>query len=305
MTAGQPGIFGMCITPFDGAGKLDEGALRAQLRYIAGGGAGVYLASQGTGEGHLLEPEEIRRVYEIGVAELKGKVPVYASGVGFGSTRHVIESTREAASFGVDAVVVMPPAPSRSVKPNAGEVEAYLDEILEAVRTPVFLYNHPMLVNYKVPLAIFERLCAKHGHVAGVHCTDPDLNYLVRLIDSLGARTAVHVGLFGQLMTNLMLGGHGALGYEPNIAPRLCTTTFEAFRSGDWARAIDGFTRLLRLGVVLAKYQNPRAIKAAVNLLGLPGGVPRRPYLPLDTDAVAEIAQVLEALEIRQIEGIA
>jgi 4-hydroxy-tetrahydrodipicolinate synthase len=306
MTAGQAGIFGMSITPFDAAGKLDEGALRAHLRYMAAAGVGVYLASQGTGEGHLLTREETRRVYEIGVAELKGKVPVYATGLGFTNTETVIELAQEAGATGVDALVIVPPAPSRTIQPTPEEIETYLAEILDAVDTPVFLYNHPGVTGFRVPMEIFDRLLDRYPSpkVAGVHCTDLDVNYLTRLIELVGGRAPVHVGHTAQILTNLMLGGAGALGYEANIAPRLSQSIYTEFAAGNYPRAFGAFTRVLRLNVVLAKYHNPRAIKAAVNLLGLPGGHLRKPYLPLSAAAEREIAETLERLEIRKNEGI-
>jgi 4-hydroxy-tetrahydrodipicolinate synthase len=303
--AGAPGVFSTGITPFDRDGKLDEGALRAHLQYQANGGAGVYLASGGTGEAHLMRPEERRRVYEIGVEVLKGKVPAYAAGIGFTDTELIIREAKEAASIGVDAVVIMPPSPgNKGIKPTRKELEQFYVDILEQVHTPVFLYNQFYLVEYQVPIEIFDRLLDTYGQIAGVHNTDLDLTYLVRLIDTVGGRAPVHVGFFGQLFTNLQLGGQGALCYEPNIAPRLCTSIYERFRAGDLAGAGEAFTRLLRLNAVLMKYQNPRAIKAAVNLLGLPGGYPRRPYLDVDEEGQREIARVLEGLEIARAEGL-
>ena len=68
------------ITPFDGAGRLDEGALRRQLGRLRDAGVSVYVAGSGSGEGYALAPEERDRVLAIAVEELKGKVPVRAMG---------------------------------------------------------------------------------------------------------------------------------------------------------------------------------------------------------------------------------
>jgi dihydrodipicolinate synthase/N-acetylneuraminate lyase len=56
------------------------------------------------------------------------------------------------------------------------------------------------------------------------------------------------------------------------------------------------FGHLLRLHAVLSKFQNPRSVKAALHLVGLPAGALRRPYLELAPDEVAEIAVVLQEL---------
>ncbi len=80
LNAQLPGQFVMSVTPFDSKGEIDEVLLRAQLRRLRDAGLGVYLGSPGTGEGHTLDLPELRRLYEIGVSELKGAVPVFASG---------------------------------------------------------------------------------------------------------------------------------------------------------------------------------------------------------------------------------
>src|SRR4029077_2678995 len=68
------------ITPFDAQGALDEEAFRKHLRRLADGGVSVYVAGSGSSEGYALTAEERDRVFEIAVAELKGKVQVRAMG---------------------------------------------------------------------------------------------------------------------------------------------------------------------------------------------------------------------------------
>ena len=60
---------------------MDEVALRGHLRRMAAAGIGVYLGGGGSGEGYVLSPDETRRLLQIGVEELQGKVPVRAMGV--------------------------------------------------------------------------------------------------------------------------------------------------------------------------------------------------------------------------------
>jgi dihydrodipicolinate synthase/N-acetylneuraminate lyase len=52
------GVHAMSITPFDRKGAIDSGLLRAHLRFLAAAGVGVYVASQGSGEGDLLSFDE-------------------------------------------------------------------------------------------------------------------------------------------------------------------------------------------------------------------------------------------------------
>ncbi|MGH9018957.1 MAG: dihydrodipicolinate synthase family protein, partial [Acidimicrobiales bacterium] len=104
------------------------------------------------------------------------------------------------------------------------------------------------------------------------------------------------VGIVAQLGTALALGAAGMLCFEADVAPELCGAVTSAFAAGDEARFGASLARLLRLNEVLSRFGNPRSVKAAMRLRGLPAGELRRPYLALDDDEVAAISEVLTAV---------
>ena len=296
----------MTVIPFSADGTLDEDALRSHLQYQAAAGVGVYLGSYGSGEGHLLREHEVERIYEIGVEELKGKVPLFAAAIGFTETDYIIHQAKRAAAIGVDAVQIHPPRPGTPLhRPTPPELERFYDDILSSVTTPVHLSNQTVMVGGEVPVPFFAKLVETYDHVQMINNTSQDLSYLVRLLDAIGDKALVSVGMVTQLITTLALGGHGSLCFEPNIAPRLTMSVLAAYRSGDHALALERFAHLLRLNEILSKYQNPRSLKAALRVLGLPGGFLRRPYLDLDEAAHEDIRATLERLRIKEIEGLA
>ena len=82
------------LTPFTETGALDEPGLRAHLRRLGAAGIGVYLAGSGSGEGYTLTRDERRRVFDVGVEELGGQVPVRAMGVEPRTAAEVVEPGR-------------------------------------------------------------------------------------------------------------------------------------------------------------------------------------------------------------------
>ena len=87
----------MSITPFDADGAIDEALFRAHLRFLARrGGVGVYVASQGSGEGDLLVVRrEGRAATRSRSTSCAGSVPVVAAGIGLaGSTAAIAELAR-------------------------------------------------------------------------------------------------------------------------------------------------------------------------------------------------------------------
>ncbi len=302
----KQGVWSMSVTPFKENGDLDEPALRQHLRFQAAGGVAIYLLSFGSGEGHQVNHKEMLRVYEIGVEELKGKTPVYAAGQGLGpSTKDFIQIAKEIAATGVDAIQLHAPRPaypSAAAKP--AEVEQYFQDVLEAIDAPMVLSVHTMAAPGVEPRPAFLRqLVDTYPHLIGFNISH-SVMYVAQVIDAMEKKASVRVGGSMLAIDSLALGGDGFLCYETNIAPRLCASIYDDYRTGNVAQATSSWAKLMRMFMALAKYRNPQSIKAAMNHLGLPGGYLRRPYLELDDAARQDIGQVLQKLDIKQSEGI-
>ena len=295
---GRP-INAMCVTPFDDRGHLDEDALRIIVDGLATAGVGIYLGSFGSGEGHLLSEGEIARLYAVGVDAAARRAPVYAAALGFTSTSAVIDAALAAAAAGVDAVQIHPPRPGPSaIVPRPAELDRFYADVLEAVMTPVHLTNQVVMVGYRLPIELITDVLASYPQVTALNTSDPDLAAVARLIRAVGSRTGVYVGVIAQLVSALAAGGAGALCFEADVAPALCTEVINAYQAGDPPRLEAAFERLLILNDVLSRYQNPRSVKAAMTLLGLPAGELRRPYLALGPDEAAAIGRVLADLDL-------
>jgi 4-hydroxy-tetrahydrodipicolinate synthase len=287
----------MCVTPFDDHDQLDEGALMVIVDWLAAAGVGIYLGSYGTGEGHLLQPAEIDRLYRLGVQAAAGRVPVYGAALGFTSTDQVIDSALSAVASGVDAVQIHPPRPGpTAIIPRPAEVERFYADVLGAVATPVHLTNQVVMVGYQLPVSLIAELVASHPQITAVNTSDPDLASVATLLEAIGGQTNVYVGIMAQLAMALTLGGAGVLCFEADVAPGLCRDVVQAYRTGQLDSFSAGFHSVLRLNDVLSRYQNPRSVKAAMRLLGLPAGSLRRPYLELEADEVDAISVVLAEL---------
>jgi 4-hydroxy-tetrahydrodipicolinate synthase len=289
----------MAVTPFTDDGRLDEKALANLVDRYAAAGVGVYLGSYGTGEGHLLRDHEITRSYEIGVEAAAGRTPVYAAAIGFTDTERVVEQALDALRIGVDAVQIHPPRPGPiAIRPRPDELARFYEDVLGAVRGPVHLTNQVVMSGYALPLDLLDHLVSSYDNVEALNNSDPDASASATIVRRFAGRVRVYVGVISQLVTTLALGGSGALCYEADVAPALCLDVVARFRAAD----VDGlrreFTRLLELNGVLARYQNPRSVKAAMRHLGLPAGELRRPYLALPPADVAAIGATLDQLGI-------
>jgi 4-hydroxy-tetrahydrodipicolinate synthase len=291
-------VYAMSVTPFSAGGSVDEGLLREHLRFLAAGGAGVFLCSQGSGEGDLLTSAEKLRIYEIGVDELHGVAPVCAAGIGLaGSTAEIAALARSAAAAGVDAVYVLPPRPSPQT-PRPEEIDRYYRTVIEAVDRPVIVADNSFLAGYSLPFPIIRGLVEAYSHVEAVLMVESNPTVLAHRAEALRGRARVLTGVVSGILTAHALGLAGVLCMEANVVPDLVPAIWDALEAADLAAAETGFRRLVELSAAIARHGNPRSLKDALTLIGRDAGQPREPYLPLPAKDRADLAEALRRISL-------
>jgi 4-hydroxy-tetrahydrodipicolinate synthase len=292
----------IAITPFTDEGEFDEDAVRGHLRRMAAAAIGVYVGGGGSGEGYVLSDAEARRLLEISVEELKGRVPVRAMGIEPRTSAQMIEFIEMAAEVGLDAVQIYSLDQGHGHRPTHDEIHRYFDDVLGATTMPAVLSTHQS-VGYQVPVPMLTEFADRFDHLIGINCSHQDVGYLTAMIDAVGDRLEIHVGGPQLGLTALSLGANGYLSSEGNLAPTLCVGVIDAYRRDDAQRMTDLYGKLLRLSMAFYGAGGIRATKAVLNALGHPGGAPRLPQLPVSPDRVAQLLGVVDDLNLAQIEG--
>lgn len=297
----EPSTFVICITPFDADGNVDENTFRGHLRRLADSGIGVYVGGSGSGEGYTLAPAEMQRILEIAVEELKGKVPVRAMGVEPRTSKQMVDFLKLAKSTGVEAAQIYSLDVGHGAAPQPEEIAAYFTDVLEGADVPVVLSTHQS-VGYKLSVPVMAEMVERYPHLVGVNVTHQDLGYVASVVDAVAKKVPVHVGGPMQGLTILAMGGQGYLSSEGNIAPRLCVSVIDRYKAGDMPGMMEAFGRLIRLFGTVLECGGIRVTKAALNRLGLPGGYPRRPRLPVEDARLDRVLKVIEDLDIARTE---
>jgi 4-hydroxy-tetrahydrodipicolinate synthase len=303
MTKFAPSTYVISLTPFDDQDRVDVEALRAHLRRMADGGVGVYVAGGGSGEGYTLAADEVDTILHVAAEELTGRVPVRAMGVEPRTAKEMIGLAARVQAAGLECMQVYSLDAGHDRKPSDRELETYFTDILDNVSVQCVVSSH-FSVGYFIPIDMLERLVGRYDHIVGLNVTSPDVGYLSRVVDAVGDRVEIHVGGPMQGLTALSLGATGFLTSEANLAPKLCRSVIDRWVAGDLAGAADAFGLLLRLFTGLSSVGGVSGTKAALGVLGLPGGVPRRPRLPVPPEWVEQIRVLLDQLDIRSVEGL-
>jgi 4-hydroxy-tetrahydrodipicolinate synthase len=265
---------------------------------MAAAGVGVYVGGSGSGEGYSLSHAERDRVFEIAAEELSGRVPARAMGVEPRSAAEMVSLAHAAAKAGLDAVQVYSLDLGHAHLPTPREVERYLRDVLDGVGTPLIVSTHQS-AGYRIDPGLLASLAAEYPHLAGINCTHADLAYLASVIDAAGG-SDVHVGGPAQALSAMALGATGYLTSEANLSPRLCKRVVDAFTVGDLPSAAETYATVIRLSNLFYGHGGIRATKAVLNALGLPGGYPRLPQLPVppaEAEMLLAGARALGALD--------
>jgi len=297
------GIFVAAATPFDPVtGDIDVVGMRANVRaWLEHPVLGV-VVSGSTGEAVFLTDDERRRLLEAARGVVPGDRLVVA-GAGAESTRASIALCQMAADAGADAALVMPPAFFRGgMTPEA--LALHYRRIADASPLPVIVYQVPTrLSTIELPTGLIAEL-SHHENIIGVKESRASLEVVGELVSHSRAGFQVLVGSGSHLYGALEVGAVGGILGVANLMPGHAANLVRAHQEGRTSEAGRLQQELAPVHNAAVGEMGVAGVKAALDLMGLRGGAPRPPLLPLSEKRRAELASVLEqAGLIPQVEG--
>lgn len=297
--------FVMSITPFDAGGAFDEPALRAHLRRLRDAQVRVYVGSSASGESFSLTAEEVDRLLAVAVEELKGKVQVRAMGCEPRTAGEMIAFLRRVEHYGLDAAHIFAPEMGHSAKPSPVELEKYYSDIIATTSLPIALSSYQTL-GFDLPVSLIERLLKRFPQIVGFFYGGSNIRYLTEICERFAGRIEIHCAGPYNALTTLALGGHGFMGHEGNLAPKLWASVITAFESGDTAALRKAYGLLMGIYRIHKRYGGPvRAMKPLLNAYGLPGGTVRLPRMAITAKELEEVIEDTVALKIPELPPLA
>lgn len=155
------GVVPPMITPFTKSGEVDYEGLRTLVKYLKNEVHGLFVTGS-YGSGALMNLEERKKVVEVCVETVEGKIPVIPM-VGTTNTRDSVELTKHAAAVGAQAVSAVGPY---YFTHNEHDVSEFYLRLIEASSLPVYLYNNPNFQGYPISLELISAL--KDKGLAGI-----------------------------------------------------------------------------------------------------------------------------------------
>jgi 4-hydroxy-tetrahydrodipicolinate synthase len=276
------------VTPFKPDGSLDLEGAQTLARHLVDAGNDGLVISGTTGESPTTTDEEKDRLLRA-VIEAVGDDAGIIAGVGTYDTAHTIESAKQAEAAGAKGLLVVSPFYSRP--PQAGLIE-HFSRVADSTDLPVMLYDIPVRTGVPIRTETLVRL-AEHPRIVAVKDAKDDLGETSWVL----ARTdlAYYCGTDMLNLPQLAIGAVGFVSVVSHVATRQLVEMLEVWDAGDAATARTIHRSLLPLYTGMFRTQGAILAKAALRLLGLPGGPVRSPLVDATEDQITALKADLAA----------
>ena len=284
-------------TPFRADGRIDEEGFARNIDELLDAGATGVVAGGCTGEFWALTHDERKRLFEVAHEAVGGRGTLLV-GSGAITVDEAVALTRHAERVGVDGALLVPPY---FVKLSDDEIVAHYRDVCAGSGLPVVLYNIPGNAVNALHPALVARL-ADIDTVVAVKESSGDWNNFHGTFLAVRDRLRVFCGpssVFG--VPAVDLGADGTIDCFPNVWRKGGLDLYFAPARGDKQRAAEVQAlgrKLTDLFVSGGRTLYP-ATKAAMDMLGLPGGgTPRAPLRPLAGAPLKGLEDGLKALNL-------
>jgi 4-hydroxy-tetrahydrodipicolinate synthase len=262
------------ITPMTPDGAVDYDGAATLAAYLVHDMRNAGLVVSGTtGEAPTTTDEEKARLVKV-VREAVGDRAAVIAGVGTNITAHSIELARQAEKAGAHGLLVVTPYYS---KPAQDALIAHFTAVADATGLPNLVYDIPSRTGTALATETLVRL-AENPRIVGVKDAKGDLAASSQVIEQTGL--AYYSGDDPMNLPLWSVGGVGCISVTAHVAGDRIHQMLDAVDAGRNAEAARLHRSMLPVNVGLFRNQAAVMTKAALDLLGLPGGGVRGPLLP-------------------------
>jgi 4-hydroxy-tetrahydrodipicolinate synthase len=177
------------------------------------------------------------------------------------------------------------------------EIVAHFEAVAKAISVPIAVYNNPATGGLDLSPDAIARLL-QIPNVTMVKESTGDVNRMHRLVQLCGDQVAFYNGSNPLALAAFVAGARGWCTAAPHIIPRLTVELYDAVTRGDLEAARRSFYRQLPFLQFIVAHGLPRAISAALELMGTRVGPLRAPLQPLDKARTEELRRILVDLAV-------
>ncbi|MFA5918208.1 MAG: 4-hydroxy-tetrahydrodipicolinate synthase [Candidatus Nanopelagicaceae bacterium] len=276
------------VTPFKKDLSIDWDGVSTLATHLVATGHDAIVVNGTTGEAPTTSDDEKDQIIRVVLEAVGTKVKIIA-GAGNNETTHSVEQALRAQKAGAHALLVVTPYYNKP--PQAG-IEAHFRAIADAADLPVMLYDIPGRTGMAIEPDTIVRL-AEHPSIVALKDAKGDVASTSWVIK----RSGIPV-YSGDDILNLPLLSVGAVGFVSVCGHTVGTQLREmldAWFAGNSLRALEIHQKILPVFTGTFRTQGAILTKAALTLMGLPGGHTRLPLVDATPEQISQLRDDLLA----------
>ena len=275
------------VTPFDKDGAIDWDGVAKLAQHLVDTGHDGIAVNGTTGEAPTTKSSEKLEIIKVVKSVVGSKVQVL-SGAGDNETSYTVEQAKRSQDAGADGILIVTPYYNKP--PQAG-IEAHFRAVAAATDLPIMMYDIPGRTGVEIESDTIVKLFESVDNIVALKDAKGNIAATSWVIKRCGIPV-----YSGDDILNLPFLSVGAVGFVSvcgHTVGRELKEMLNAWFAGDSARALEIHQQLLPVFTGTFRTQGAILTKAAMNLMGLPGGTTR---LPLVDATPAQIEQLRKDL---------
>jgi len=276
------------ITPFKDDLSIDWAGVEKLAKHLVSTGHDGIVVNGTTGEAPTTSDDEKIEIIKVVCKAVDGKAKVVA-GAGNNETSHSVEQAEMAANAGADGLLVVTPYYN---KPPQTGIEAHFRAMADATKVPVMLYDIPGRTGVAIEPDTIVKL-ASHPNIVALKDAKGDVASTSWVIKRCGIPV-----YSGDDILNLPLLSVGAVGFVSVCGHTVgadLRVMLDSWFSGNSAKALEIHQKLLPVYTGTFRTQGAILTKAALNMMGLPGGKVRLPLVDATESQITQLREDLRA----------
>ncbi|CAB4340253.1 MAG: 4-hydroxy-tetrahydrodipicolinate synthase [Actinobacteria bacterium] len=275
------------VTPFSQDGSIDWDGVAKLAQHLVDTGHDGIAVNGTTGEAPTTKSSEKLEIIKV-VKSVVGKNVTVLSGAGDNETSYTVEQAKRSEDAGADGLLVVTPYYNKP--PQAG-IEAHFRAVAAATDLPIMMYDIPGRTGVEIESDTIVKLFETVENIVALK----DAKGNIAATSWVIKRCDIPV-YSGDDILNLPFLSVGAVGFVSvcghTVGLKL-KAMLDAWFAGNAPKALEIHQELLPVFTGTFRTQGAILTKAAMSLMGLPGGTTR---LPLVDATQAQIEQLRKDL---------
>ena len=271
------------VTPFDKDGSIDWAGVEKLAQHLVDTGHDGIAVNGTTGEAPTTKSSEKLEIIKVVKKVVGSKIQVL-SGAGDNETAYTVEQAKRSQEAGADGLLVVTPYYNKP--PQAG-IEAHFRAVAAATDLPIMMYDIPGRTGVEIESDTIVKLFDSVDNIVALKDAKGNIAATSWVIKRCGIPV-----YSGDDILNLPFLSVGAVGFVSVCGHTVglqLKAMLDAWFAGNSAKALEIHQQLLPVFTGTFRTQGAILTKAAMSLMGLPGGTTR---LPLVDATQAQIEQL-------------